>query len=165
MKFKQPKSVIPTLALVGGALVGAMGSRIGYGFLPTPESSTTEAMYKGGIAVAAGAGAVFVDGNDALANLVRGAFIGASVEQGLSLIKGLAQDANVESKIIKDAVGLACPCQDGGVYRPLPLGNPGRVIPLADRLRPTGDFGGSDSASDYYKSTANAQSLVFQTAI
>ena len=156
--FKKPKSVIPTLALVGGTLVGAVVSRIGYGLLPAPSSSTTEAMYKGGIAVVAGAGAVFVNGNDAVANLVKGAFIGASVEQGLSLIKGLAQDANVENTMIRRAVGLACPCDSNPLNAYKSLANPqGRVIPLADRFTPTGDT--------WDRAEENSDSTIFATAL
>lgn len=158
MKFKKPKSVLPTIALVGGALVGAMASRVGYGLLPAATSSTTEAMYKGGIAVAAGAGAVFVDGNDTMANLVKGALIGASVEQGLSLVKGLAQDANVSNSMIKQAVGLACPCQENqGTF----LGNPGRVIPLMQGYQGVADFPSLNPGDELPREN----SLVFGTAI
>jgi|GEM_PF-1192150 len=139
MKFKQPKSHVPTISLISGTIAGAMLSRIGYSVLPKAKESSTETAYKGAIMAVAGVGAAFVDGNDAVSNMIRGAFIGASVEQGLSLIKGIAQDAKTENKLIKQAVGLACPCQERK------LGNPqqvGRIIPLrTSTIRTsTGDF-------------------------
>jgi len=133
MKFKTPKSYASTLSTIGGAVLGAMASRIGYNMLPETKESSTETLYKGAIAAVSGAGAVFIDGNDTLTNFVRGAFIGASVEQGLSLVKQIAEDSKVESKLVKQAVGLACPCQEKT------LGNPfqrGRIIPLIQTSTP-----------------------------
>jgi len=136
MKFKQPKSYVPTLSLIGGTIAGAILSRVGYSMLPATQESSTETLYKGAIAAITGAGATFVDGNDAVSNLVRGALIGASVEQGLSLVKQIAEDSKVESKLIKQAVGLACPCQERKLGNPY-SGQIGRIIPLRTS---TGDF-------------------------
>jgi len=129
MKFKQPKTYAPTLSLIGGAIAGAMASRVGYSLLPETKESSTETLYKGAIALATGAGAVFVDGNDIMANIVRGALIGASAEQTLSLVKQIAEDSKVENKLVKQAVGLACPCQEITLANPY-ANQPGRVIPL-----------------------------------
>jgi len=129
MKFKQPKSYVPTLSLIGGTIAGAMLSRVGYSMLPETKENSPETLYRGAIAAVAGAGATFVDGNDALSNLVRGALIGASVEQGLSLVKQIAEDSKVESKLLKQAVGLACPCQERKLGNPYANLQRGRIIP------------------------------------
>jgi len=101
MKFKQPKSYVPTLSLLGVTIAGAMLSRIGYSMLvPETKESSTETLYKGTIVAVTGAGATFVDGNDALSNLVRGALIGASVEQGLSLVKQMAEEDVQDTKVL-----------------------------------------------------------------
>jgi len=138
MKFKQPKTYAPPLALLGGAIVGAMASRVGYSMLPETKESSTETLYKGAIVAVTGAGATFVDGNDTISNFVRGALIGASAEQTLSLVKQMAQDSKVESKLVKQAVGLACPCQEKTLGNPFANLQRGRIIPLITRS--TGDF-------------------------
>jgi len=161
MKFKQPKSYVPTLSLIGGTIAGAMLSRIGYNMLPETKESSTETLYKGAIAAITGAGATFVDGNDAVSNLVRGALIGASAEQALSLVKQIAQDSKVESKLVKQAVGLACPCQErklGNPYANLPRG---RIIPLRTS---TGDFNPYQNNTTYSNPPAGSVEWVSEKA-
>jgi len=136
MKIKQPKTYAPPLALLGGAIAGAMASRVGYSMLPEAKESSTQTLYKGAIAAITGAGATFVDGNDIMANIVRGALIGASAEQTLSLVKQIAQDSKVESKLVKQAVGLACPCQEKTLGNPFANMQRGRIIPRIQTSTP-----------------------------
>lgn len=131
MKFKKPseQKVKDTIALTGGLVGGSMLSKAVFGFVHEPTTATDAASIKkdentalikrGALAAAGVAGALFIDGNDSLSTLAKGAAAGVAVIQVLEVVKVLANRSGVESeatatttakKAIARAVGLGCAC-------------------------------------------------------
>ncbi len=85
MKFKlESKNTTKTAIFLGAALIGAMASDGVIGLLPT---STQGSLYKGGIAVATGAGAAAVQGSDTAATATKAGLLGASLKQVYNVVK------------------------------------------------------------------------------
>lgn len=131
MKFKKPseQKVKDTIALTGGLVGGSMLSKAVFGFVHEPTTATDAASIKkdentalikrGALAAAGVAGALFIDGNDSLSTLAKGAAAGVAVIQVLEVVKVLANRSGVEKeatasttakKAIARAVGLGCAC-------------------------------------------------------
>lgn len=122
MDFKTPKSsqITDTAVAVGSAFGGAAVSNVIVASIigePKAETDAKKAqnkkkLVKGLAMFAAAAGACFVHGNDTSAQVTRNALIGAAATQGISLAKEFVGEDN-QSKVMKQAVGLACPCEQG----------------------------------------------------
>lgn len=115
MKFKTPKTEqITDVALMGAsAVAGAALSNVSVAKiigkdLQDDEKAKKRKIVKGVAVVAGLAGLAFVDGNDTSANAVRGALLGVTAAQGISLAKEFI-DKTSAGETIKQAVGLASP--------------------------------------------------------
>jgi len=129
MKIKQPKSFVPAISTAVGVIIGAMVGRVGYSFTGLDTKDTqTQSMAKGTLALVGLGGSAFIDGDDNVASLTRGALLGLGAEQALSVV-ALNAKGKVENKTAKAALGLSCPCNGADGFTGRALGQ-GRVIPL-----------------------------------
>jgi hypothetical protein len=129
MKIKKPSesTVKGTVAMAGGAFAGSIASNLAFGAIHKPGTPADAAaikkeentvMMKRGLLVLAGLGlTMFVDGKDAVADLVRGTGIGMALNQGNEIIKTVyvrnggeteAVATTAAKKLAARAVGLGC---------------------------------------------------------
>lgn len=180
MKFKKPSGtkVKDTIALTGGVLAGGALSRGIFGLVhenqPTEDPAAqkkqenTALVKRGVMVVGAGAAAAFIDGNDIVATLVKGACIGITVVQGLELVKTLASRSGVTpessattvtQKFLAQTTGLGCPCSESkGLMYSAPVMSPRYERSLFEADRGLGNAAETDlwAAGDLWAMPASA---------
>ncbi|KGO84441.1 hypothetical protein Q763_01480 [Flavobacterium beibuense F44-8] len=133
MELKKPSGnkVKDTIVLTGGVLAGGAASRGIFGLIhenkatedaaAAKKQENTALIKRGAMSAAAGTAAVFIDGKDLTATLVKGLCIGITVVQGLEVVKTLASRAGVtpevsattkSQKVVAQIAGLGCPCNE-----------------------------------------------------
>ncbi|QEE49613.1 hypothetical protein FUA48_08465 [Flavobacterium alkalisoli] len=163
MEFKKPSGtkVKDTIALTGGVLAGGAASRGIFGLIHENQATedtaaakkqeNTALLKRGVMTVGAGTAAVFIEGKDLVATLVKGACVGIAVVQGLEIVKTLAARGGVTpevsattktQKILAQTVGLGCPCNDTkGLMYSAPVFSPRYVHTDINAERENSNFG------------------------
>ncbi len=134
MNFKKPKTedLTSTALTIGSGIAGAMASNVAVAQIigdkqdeDAKKAENKRRLVKGITAVISLGAMACVDGKETSAQVVKGALLGAAVQQGVSLIKEFIDEKADASKMLKQAVGLGCPCNQQ------PLANPVWITPIS----------------------------------